>query len=120
GDKILLCSDGLWGSLNEADIVQHLAASPVSESVPELVELALRKGGVHGDNVTAMALEWETPDPLESTRGISTDSITDGEFASTIQSSGADVLVDDMDDAAIERSIAEINAAIKRSAERKL
>jgi serine/threonine protein phosphatase PrpC len=119
GDKILLCSDGLWGSLDEAAIVEHLSASSVSEAIPELVEIALRKGGTHGDNVTAMALEWETPDALESTRGISTDEITDGEFASTIQSSGGDVLVDDLDDAAIERSIAEINAAIRRTSERK-
>ena len=120
GDKILLCSDGLWGSLDEAAIVGHLSASSVSEAIPELVEIALRKGGSHGDNVTAMALEWETPDALESTHGISTDEITDGEFASTMQSSNADVLVDDLDDAAIERSIAEINAAIRRSSERKL
>ena len=120
GDKLLLCSDGLWGSLDEADIVGQLSASPVSESIPELVEVALRKGGSHGDNVTAMALEWETPDARESHRGISTETIDDGEFASTIQASGADSLVDDLDDAAIERSIAEINAAIKRSADRKL
>ena len=123
GDKLLLCSDGLWGSLEEEDIVSHLSASPVSEAVPELVEIALRNGGSHGDNVTAMAIEWETPDPLESTRGISTDSIIDGEFASTIQSANTDSQVDDLDaldDAAIERSIAEINAAIKRSAERKI
>ena len=120
GDKLLLCSDGLWGSLEEADIVRHLSAAPVSQSVPELVEVALRKGGVHGDNVTAMAIEWETPDPREAVASISTDSITDGEFASTIQSGGAESLVDDLDDAAIERSIAEINAAIKRSAEKKM
>ena len=30
-------------------------------------------------------MEWETPDTFESTRGISTDSISDGVFASTIQ-----------------------------------
>ncbi|APW39469.1 serine/threonine protein phosphatase [Rhodoferax koreense] len=119
GDKLLLCSDGLWGSLQEGDIVDQLGAAPVSQAIPELVEMALRNGGSHGDNVTAMAIEWETPDLQELMRGISTDSITDGEFASTIQSSNADVQVDDLDDAAIERSIAEINAAIQRSAQRK-
>jgi hypothetical protein len=66
-----------------------------------------------------IALEWETPDAFESTRGISTDSISDGVFASTIQAGVLDTLVDDLDDAAIERSIAEINEAIKRSAARK-
>lgn len=119
GDKILLCSDGLWGSLNDADIVRHLSTQPVSDAVPDLVEQALRNGGEHSDNVTVIALEWETPDSFESTRGISTDSISDGVFASTIQAGVLDTMVEDLDDAAIERSIAEINEAIRRSAARK-
>jgi serine/threonine protein phosphatase PrpC len=119
GDKILLCSDGLWGSLEDKDIVRELSAKPVAEAVPDLVESALRNGGEHSDNVTVIALEWETPDTFESTRGISTDSISDGVFASTIQAGVLDTLVDDLDDAAIERSIAEINEAIRRSAAKK-
>jgi serine/threonine protein phosphatase PrpC len=119
GDKIMLCSDGLWGSVPDDDIVRHLSRLSVSEAVPELVETALRKAGDSSDNVTVIALEWETPDTFESTRGISTDSISEGVFASTIQSGALDNFVDDLDDAAIERSIAEINEAIRRSAQRK-
>ena len=119
GDKILLCSDGLWGSISDNDIVRHLTTQPVSDAVPDLVEAALRNGGDHSDNVTVIALEWETPDSFESTRGISTDDISDGVFASTIQAGVLDGMVEDLDDAAIERSIAEINEAIKRSAARK-
>ena len=119
GDKILLCSDGLWGTVGETEIVRHLSAQPVAEAVPELVEMALRNGGDTCDNVTVIALEWETPDPFESTHGVSTDSISEGVFASTIQAGMIDSLIDDLDDEAIERSIAEINEAIKRSAARK-
>ncbi|MEO7390698.1 MAG: PP2C family serine/threonine-protein phosphatase [Ramlibacter sp.] len=119
GDKILLCSDGLWGSLPDIEIVKQLTAKRVSEAVPDLVESALRNGGDHSDNVTVIALEWETPDSFESTRGISTDDISDGVFASTIQAGVLDSMVEDLDDAAIERSIAEINEAIRRSAARK-
>ncbi|CAA9444344.1 MAG: Protein phosphatase 2C-like [uncultured Ramlibacter sp.] len=119
GDKIMLCSDGLWSSIPDQQIVDHLSAQPVSEAAPELVELALRNGGPTCDNVTVIALEWETPDAFESTHGVSTDSISDGVFASTIQAGVLDTLVDDLDDAAIERSIAEINEAIRRSAARK-
>ena len=119
GDKLLLCSDGLWGSLSDDEIVSHLVAKSVSEAVPDMVEKALRVGGEHSDNVTVLAMEWETPDAFESTRGISTDTISDGVFASTIQAGGLDSLVDDLDDATIERSIAEINEAIRRSAARK-
>ena len=120
GDKIMLCSDGLWGTVSDNEITKQLARQPVADAVPELVEQALRNGGDHCDNVTVIAFEWETPDAFESTRGISTDSIHDGVFASTIQGEGFDGVIDDLDDAAIERSIAEINEAIRRSAARKL
>ena len=120
GDKLLLCSDGLWGALSDDEIVKHLAAKGVSDAVPDLVENALRVAGDQSDNVTVLAMEWETPDAFESTRGISTDSISDGVFASTIQAGGLDGYVDDLDEETIERSIAEINEAIRRSAARKI
>ena len=120
GDKLLLCSDGLWGSLSDAEIVKHLGSKGVSDAVPDLVEAALKAGGEHSDNVTVLAMEWETPDAFESTRGVSTDSIMDGVFASTIQAGGLDTVVDELDEATIERAIAEINEAIRRSAARKV
>lgn len=119
GDKLLLCSDGLWGSLSDEEIVRQMADRSVSEAVPDLVESALRAGGPRGDNVTVLAMEWETPDDFESTHGVSTDSILDGVFASTIQAGVLDSMNDDLDEASIERSIAEINEAIRRSAARK-
>jgi serine/threonine protein phosphatase PrpC len=119
GDRFLLCSDGLWSSLSEADIVHELCRKAVSDSAPELVERALRNAGDKSDNVTVLAVEWETPDAQESVRGVSTDSISDGVFASTIQAGGWDHADDDLDDEAIERSIAEINEAIRRTAARK-
>ena len=129
GDRILLCSDGLWGALSDEQITREMARLPVSQAVPELVESALRTAGDASDNVTVIALEWETPDPFESTQDVSTDNICDDVFASTIQAGaldeggdGTDYMddVDDLDDEAIERSIAEINEAIRRSAARKI
>ena len=120
GDRILLCSDGLWGSLDDPEIVYQLGQKPVTAAVPELVERALLKAGVRSDNVTLIAMEWETPDMFQSTRGaISTDDIEDGVFASTVQAGGLDSTIDDLDDEAIERSIAEINEAIRRSSARR-
>jgi serine/threonine protein phosphatase PrpC len=120
GDRMMLCSDGLWGSLDDSDIVYHLGQKPIGTSAPDLVERALAKAGAHSDNVTLIAMEWETPDAFESTRGaISTDHIDDGVFASTVQAGWIDAGEDDLDDEAIERSIAEINEAIKRSAARR-
>ncbi|WP_353235071.1 PP2C family serine/threonine-protein phosphatase [Diaphorobacter ruginosibacter] len=126
GDRILLCSDGLWGSVSDEKISAELGHSTVSEAVPNLVEEALREAGSTSDNVTVVAMEWEMPDHFPSTMGISTDDIQEDVFASTIQASLLDNSslpddIDDLDDEAIERSIAEINEAIRRSsAARKL
>lgn len=119
GDKILLCSDGLWGSLTDEEILFLLRNRPVAQSVPELVEAALETAGSKSDNVTVIALEWETPDEFEATEraGISTDAIDEGVFTSTLHADlhGAELDQDDMNEAEIERSIAEINDAIRRS-----
>lgn len=119
GDRVLLCSDGLWGTVEDEEIAHELARQSLEHSVPELVEMALTRGGPRCDNVTVLAMEWETPEEFVSTR-VSTEDIDDGVFASTIQSGVPDPSIEDMDDEAIERSIAEINEAIRRTAERKL
>lgn len=120
GDRLLLCSDGLWGSLDDVRIARELGRQNVAEAVPQLVEDALREAGSSSDNVTVVAMEWETPDHFASTLGVSTENINDDVFASTIQagmlgSGPLDDDGDDLDDEAIERSIAEINEAIRRS-----
>ena len=120
GDRLMLCSDGLWSGLTDIDITYHLSHKPVSQAVPDLVESALCRAGDSSDNVTAIALEWETPDSfLPTMAGISTDTMSDGAFASTVQGGWSTPVHDDLDDAAIERSIAEINDVIRRSAAKK-
>jgi serine/threonine protein phosphatase PrpC len=122
GDRLMLCSDGLWGSLDDAQIMQQLSCAPsVSKAVPALVENALLAGGEHSDNVTVLAMEWETQTPglfAPARQGVG-DSALDGGFASTLEAGSPDNLDDDLDEAMIERSIAEINAAIRRSAGKK-
>ncbi|MFZ5519769.1 MAG: PP2C family protein-serine/threonine phosphatase [Pseudomonadota bacterium] len=121
GDRVLLCSDGLWSSVDDDVITHHVATRPISDSVPELVEQALRTAGAKSDNVTVLAVEWEGAED-ESARGISTQTLGEEVFASTIQASvggGPGVEPDDLDEAEIERSIREINEAIRRSSQKK-
>ncbi|HEY9066904.1 MAG TPA: PP2C family serine/threonine-protein phosphatase [Burkholderiaceae bacterium] len=116
GDRILLCSDGLWGTVDDNVITEQLARRDISDAVPELVEQALRNGGAKSDNVSVLAVEWEAAEDSDSTSGISTEQLGEEVFASTIQASvnGTDA-PDELDDAEIERSIREINEAIRRS-----
>jgi serine/threonine protein phosphatase PrpC len=119
GDRVLLCSDGLWGSLSDAVIVSEFSRRPVAEAVPELVEQALRAGGAKSDNVTVLAIEWEAAEDHDSQIGVSTRSLGDEVFASTIQTGMIGDLPDELDDAEIERSIKEINEAIRKSTRKK-
>ncbi len=120
GDRILLCSDGLWGAVNDAEITEQMARQAVSDAVPELVETALRNAGAKSDNVTVLCIEWESAEDGDSRSGVTTENLGDEVFASTIQASVmGDSSPDELDDAEIERSIREINEAIQRSSQRK-
>ena len=100
---------------------EQLATRPISDAVPELVEQALRNAGAKSDNVTVISVEWESAEDTEAPGGITTDALGDEVFASTIQASLAanEAPAEELDDAEIERSIREINEAIKRSSQKK-
>lgn len=117
-DRLLLCSDGLWDPLDEAVLLKHLSSLAVDKAVPALVEAALQAAGPRSDNVTALAMQWEKadrypvmeaePEPLPDSHG---------GFSSTIQSvQDLEGFDHELDEAEIERNIAEINEAIRRSA----
>ena len=120
GDRVMLCSDGLWGALPDSVITEVLTKRQISDAVPELVERALREAGEKSDNVTVLAVEWEAAEDTDSKGAISTLSLGDEVFASTIQASLAtDGGIDELDEAEIERSIREINEAIQRSSHKR-
>jgi PPM family protein phosphatase len=119
GDRMIVCSDGLWSQMEEEEIVELLSSRALSDAVPEMVERALRNGGAHGDNVTVLAVEWEAVEDSDSVAGVSTRSLGEDVFASTIQASLGETGPGDLDEAEIERSIREINEAIRRSSQKK-
>jgi serine/threonine protein phosphatase PrpC len=62
GDRLLLCSDGLWSGVQDDDIVYGLTQHAVADAAYELAELAVQYGGPHCDNVTLIAVAWEKAD----------------------------------------------------------
>jgi serine/threonine protein phosphatase PrpC len=125
GDKLLLCSDGLWGTLSDPHIARQLAGSTITDAVPELVEQALRNGGAHCDNVTALAVEWEGdhaqgPDAAQGeddadADAVSTLQLDQASFASTMQSAQEAMAgAAELNEEEIERSVREIKAAIEQ------
>jgi len=60
GDRFLLCSDGLWSSVLEAQILAVLLERPADEGARLLVELANEAGGA--DNATALVIDVDAVD----------------------------------------------------------
>jgi protein phosphatase len=50
GDVLLLCTDGLWGQMNETEIAGLVASKAPDAACRELIELAKKRGGP--DNIT--------------------------------------------------------------------
>ncbi len=59
GDIIVLCSDGVWGALDEGTLVTTLANANVMTGVPRLLDEAEARGGETCDNLSLIALNWE-------------------------------------------------------------
>jgi len=62
GDLIALCTDGAWSPLGET-LASELVRSPLTSTVPNLLDAAERAAGPRADNLTLIAMRWEAPDP---------------------------------------------------------
>jgi PPM family protein phosphatase len=60
GDILLVCTDGFWAPLADADIAGGLfSGAPLSVALEQLAALAVRRGGATSDNTTAAVLRLE-------------------------------------------------------------
>ena len=55
-DVLLICTDGLWEPLDDAQLGAVLSANPLKDSLDSLAEKAEEAAYPHSDNITAIAL----------------------------------------------------------------
>lgn len=119
GDRLMLCSDGLWAHFTQEQLVNLLAEGDVSSAVPCLIDVALKRGGRLCDNVSAIGLQWEGTLGANSRQQIETAHLAHTEFASTVQNHLVDTTAQPMtfnfNEQDIERSLEEINRVIQKS-----
>ncbi len=60
GEKILICSDGLHGKAEDAELFKILSEKTAKAGVKELIKIANKRGGE--DNITAVIMEGDTSD----------------------------------------------------------
>lgn len=65
GDRLLLCSDGMYAYIDEAELPQQLAGTDIREVPKHLVDMA-NKGGGH-DNITAVVIRIGDIESAEQT-----------------------------------------------------
>jgi PPM family protein phosphatase len=72
GDLIALCTDGAWSPLGDK-LTTELARTPLTTSVPTILDAAERAAGPEADNLTLIAMRWEASDPDAHTHDLRPD-----------------------------------------------
>jgi serine/threonine protein phosphatase PrpC len=114
-DLLVLCSDGLWGPLTQRHLLHSFATLPLGEALGDLAQLAEQRSGPQCDNVTVLAMSWgddevgpeDEPDTIrfcDLPTDIRDFTATDPDFLR-------------MSDEDIEKAIAEIKTALRKSAQ---
>lgn len=119
GDILLMCTDGLWASFNDAELVQRLSSGPIGTVVPALLAESERRAGIDCDNLSVIGMAW-AGEALGWNDGTTTrtETLALGEFST--QMDRTITLADpgsgerELSEADIERAINEINEALRR------
>ena len=115
GDTVMLMTDGFWAHIPPALLGTMLQKQAVTSLMPGLMNEAQRRANGESDNLTVVAMTWESQDDALVA---DTQSMEEEEFATstntTQQLEGGPGELADVTDADIERAIAEIQNAIKK------
>lgn len=117
-DVVALCSDGAWGPVGDAGLLEVLADGQVMQAVPALLDRAERLGGPTCDNLSMVAMAWQgsgsAQPELPETSGLPAVE----SFTTHLESLDSETLAEaggaEVSDEDIERAIAEINSTIRK------
>jgi serine/threonine protein phosphatase PrpC len=115
GDTVLLCTDGVWSAITDEKIKHLLNGPSISDNVTLLLDEAEEISKEQGDNMSAIGLQWG--DKLHSQLAVSTITMPMGSTTTimnpiTRPNNQANL---DLSDDDIERTIAEIQQALRKT-----
>ncbi len=115
GDTVLLCTDGVWGAITDEQIKHLLNGPSISDNVTLLLDEAEEISKEQGDNMSAIGLQWG--DKLHSQLAVSTITMPMGSTTTIMnpitRPNNPENL--DLSDDDIERTIAEIQQALRKT-----
>ena len=114
GDTLVLSTDGFWAQIPGSILGSVLMKQPVVEVMPGLLEEAQRRARGESDNLSVVAMTWESQDDagVADTQQLEVGFTTSSNTTEQLEGKGdadADVTEED-----IERAINEIQDAIRR------
>ncbi|HEX4332206.1 MAG TPA: protein phosphatase 2C domain-containing protein [Usitatibacter sp.] len=114
GDTVMLSTDGFWGQIPGNILGGVIQKQPVVEVMPGLLEEAQRRARGESDNLSVVAMTWESQDDagVADTQQLGVGFTTSSNTTEQLEGKGgadADVTEED-----IERAINEIQDAIRR------
>ena len=113
GDTILLSTDGFWAQIPGNILGNMLRKQTLVELLPGLLTEAHRRAKGESDNLSVVAMTWESQEDA----GVADTQSMDTEFTSSSNATellGSDEVADDVTDEDIERAINEIQNAIRK------
>jgi serine/threonine protein phosphatase PrpC len=121
GDTILLCTDGVWDPLTDEQIKLVLSGESITNNITNLLDQAELASQEQGDNMSAIGLQWG--DKQNSNLAVSTVTMAMGATTTIMnpftqpnhEGQSDDALSQDLTDDEIERTIAEIQAALSKT-----
>jgi serine/threonine protein phosphatase PrpC len=85
GDRVMLCSDGLWSAIDDDDLASIVAGSEELEAVcASLIEAAIERGS--DDNVSVIVVRVGSAAPIRNSSGIRENGRINGGLMRTLTS----------------------------------